>query len=157
MRYFRICWILLFINELYYIQRTEVENDLLFLEFIQLFIFSLLMLQNKFFCLKVFYGFFNFFISITLLAAQAYSGYYVMSLFTLALFVVYGLIYYSILQNANIMRITVFEEDCTICLSNENGQITLSCSHHFHRQCINNWLSLKNECPICRVLVDYPQ
>jgi hypothetical protein len=46
---------------------------------------------------------------------------------------------------------------CPICLiniENDNETIDLSCSHNFHRICINEWLqsneSMANTCPLCR-------
>jgi hypothetical protein len=41
---------------------------------------------------------------------------------------------------------------CVICLEAfEDGDEfrTLSCSHCFHRQCIDNWLELRSSCPLC--------
>ncbi len=43
---------------------------------------------------------------------------------------------------------------CVICLdelgSNLSDIQTLSCDHRFHAQCLDRWLSLNNNCPICR-------
>ena len=39
---------------------------------------------------------------------------------------------------------------CSICLE-DNPDYTLSmCGHKFHRECIEEWLSIKPECPLCR-------
>ncbi|XP_010448909.1 PREDICTED: peroxisome biogenesis factor 10-like [Camelina sativa] len=45
------------------------------------------------------------------------------------------------------------ETDCPICLnelSGPMGRVELSCSHHFHRDCIMMWLGSNESCPICR-------
>ena len=43
-------------------------------------------------------------------------------------------------------------DECTICLSNDldNEWVKLNCQHIFHRDCITEWLSINNTCPICR-------
>lgn len=42
---------------------------------------------------------------------------------------------------------------CAVCLdsfkSRQHARF-LVCSHKFHRQCLDRWLSRKNECPVCR-------
>tara|TARA_B100000073_G_C23605289_1_gene522152 strand:- start:298 stop:804 length:507 start_codon:yes stop_codon:yes gene_type:complete len=42
--------------------------------------------------------------------------------------------------------------DCVICLEacNDSEKKTLNCKHSFHKECIEEWSNLKNECPICR-------
>ena len=43
-------------------------------------------------------------------------------------------------------------EQCGICLSDENllkGYMT-SCNHQFHAECLQQWISKHNSCPICR-------
>jgi hypothetical protein len=48
-------------------------------------------------------------------------------------------------QNANI---------CSICLeSNSKSSERLECGHHFHKECIDPWLSSNNTCPLCRLKV----
>ena len=45
-------------------------------------------------------------------------------------------------------------EQCAICLSDENlleGFIT-TCNHQFHVECLQQWFSKHNTCPICRSL-----
>ncbi|XP_053693580.1 uncharacterized protein LOC128741650 [Sabethes cyaneus] len=49
------------------------------------------------------------------------------------------------------------EEDrnfCAICRAciKYNKRKTLECQHCFHEKCINQWLVLKQTCPICRML-----
>ena len=44
-------------------------------------------------------------------------------------------------------------DTCAICYSEyeENKKIgKLQCGHLFHVDCIKNWLSRKNSCPMCR-------
>ena len=43
------------------------------------------------------------------------------------------------------------EEECSICLSpllNE-PQLTMECSHKYHKTCITAWLKRKTTCPLC--------
>jgi len=51
-------------------------------------------------------------------------------------------------------------DDCSICLSAyDAGQELrrLSCGHHFHRHCLDPWLSnQRNRCPLCMVVVGLP-
>lgn len=46
------------------------------------------------------------------------------------------------------------EEDklkCSICSEELSSGIKyLNCAHGFHRQCIDDWLELKANCPLCR-------
>lgn len=45
------------------------------------------------------------------------------------------------------------QTQCPICLIDfEEGNILdgFTCKHIFHKECINNWLLLKNTCPMCR-------
>lgn len=42
-------------------------------------------------------------------------------------------------------------EECSICLEELISDITiLVCSHRFHKKCINSWIKIKPNCPICR-------
>jgi len=44
------------------------------------------------------------------------------------------------------------ETECSICLDNillHDLHIT-PCKHHFHNDCIRNWMNLNNNCPNCR-------
>ncbi|GFQ98926.1 RING-type domain-containing protein [Trichonephila clavata] len=45
---------------------------------------------------------------------------------------------------------------CSICLDTENHPTNrqLFCGHVFHSKCINNWLSFRFSCPVCRVPAD---
>jgi len=48
----------------------------------------------------------------------------------------------------------LYQNECTICLENfnENEKLyELSCKHYYHKDCIDDWLSKKNTCPLCRL------
>jgi hypothetical protein len=46
-------------------------------------------------------------------------------------------------------------ENCTICLLDiESNSKKLDCGHKFHKICIKRWLSIKDNCPICRSKVN---
>lgn len=42
--------------------------------------------------------------------------------------------------------------ECSICLKiiQENKKYKTQCNHVFHRDCINRWLMIKQNCPYCR-------
>ncbi len=44
------------------------------------------------------------------------------------------------------------EQECCICLEIESEKewASLKCNHEFHYDCINQWVLIKNNCPICR-------
>ena len=45
------------------------------------------------------------------------------------------------------------KEDCLICHDNfekNNRAIVLSCNHFFHKECIQQWFTKSNKCPLCR-------
>ncbi|ORZ19884.1 hypothetical protein BCR42DRAFT_410721 [Absidia repens] len=45
------------------------------------------------------------------------------------------------------------DASCTICLSDyEDGDLIckLRCDHHFHRDCVHEWLALNFKCPLCQ-------
>lgn len=42
------------------------------------------------------------------------------------------------------------DEICTICFSKYKDPAKLKCEHIFCYECINNWIKVKLECPICR-------
>ncbi|XP_045793084.1 E3 ubiquitin-protein ligase RZF1-like [Trifolium pratense] len=48
------------------------------------------------------------------------------------------------------------EATCSICLcelSNDSSAVQISCSHVFHRDCIEKWITVKRTCPLCRIIV----
>ena len=48
-------------------------------------------------------------------------------------------------------------ERCTVCLCDfDSGDEVraLNCSHKFHVECIDQWLSINKKCPLCREDVD---
>lgn len=59
--------------------------------------------------------------------------------------------------------VDVREEECCICvcvMDKPSEVIRLDCGHYFHTYCINQWLTQKQDCPICRTHTinkeDYP-
>eukprot|EP01091_Cochliopodium_minus_P017121 TRINITY_DN6613_c0_g1_i1.p1 TRINITY_DN6613_c0_g1~~TRINITY_DN6613_c0_g1_i1.p1 ORF type:complete len:247 (-),score=24.97 TRINITY_DN6613_c0_g1_i1:112-819(-) len=48
-----------------------------------------------------------------------------------------------------------FEYDkCSICLE-ENCDYIADCEHNFHKECLENWIMIKNECPVCKSKIKY--
>ncbi|MCH83561.1 RING finger-like protein [Trifolium medium] len=48
------------------------------------------------------------------------------------------------------------EATCSICLcelSNDSSVVQIRCSHVFHRDCIQKWITVKRTCPLCRINV----
>jgi len=41
-------------------------------------------------------------------------------------------------------------EECSICLKDMWTQVTLSCGHKYHFNCINTWFGYQKNCPYCR-------
>lgn len=41
-------------------------------------------------------------------------------------------------------------KDCALCFNDSYFSKKLSCSHHFCLNCISEWTSIKNNCPMCR-------
>mmetsp|Transcript_10919 Transcript_10919/g.19740 ORF Transcript_10919/g.19740 Transcript_10919/m.19740 type:complete len:446 (-) Transcript_10919:387-1724(-) len=49
------------------------------------------------------------------------------------------------------------DHSCVICLSNyvkDEMISTLPCKHHFHQNCINEWLAVDKSCPLCKQDID---
>lgn len=42
-------------------------------------------------------------------------------------------------------------ENCTICLSDDDGEWReLKCQHHYHHECLRQWMLMSLLCPVCR-------
>ena len=55
------------------------------------------------------------------------------------------------IKSSNVTQET--EKDCVICIEQclvGEWTRTLHCAHFFHRHCIDPWLRVQNNCPICR-------
>ena len=39
---------------------------------------------------------------------------------------------------------------CPICLETMYFPFVLGCNHSFHEDCIEEWMYIKNNCPMCR-------
>lgn len=46
--------------------------------------------------------------------------------------------------------ILVEPEECSVCLKDMWTQVTLSCGHKYHFNCINTWFGYQKNCPYCR-------
>ena len=47
-----------------------------------------------------------------------------------------------------------YDKECTICLEEfvvDELLYKLVCHHYYHKDCIDDWLSKKNTCPLCRL------
>lgn len=43
------------------------------------------------------------------------------------------------------------DEECAICMDKETKEwAELPCRHRFHYDCVNVWVNLRNNCPVCR-------
>ncbi len=50
------------------------------------------------------------------------------------------------------------KKDCVICLTafeKGNQVLILPCTHLFHPNCIKDWFSSNNTCPICKTAIDH--
>ena len=57
-------------------------------------------------------------------------------------------------HNRNLNDSYRFGRDCSICLEKLNkNKVYLNCNHYFHKDCINNWKTRNNTCPICRTRI----
>ena len=49
-----------------------------------------------------------------------------------------------------------YYKECVICLEdmkNDEELILISCSHIFHKECIQKWFNKNNICPLCDYIV----
>jgi len=54
-------------------------------------------------------------------------------------------------------ELPVSQTSCAICMTEfvkDENLRSLQCSHHFHRECIDKWLSVGTTCPVCKGEVD---
>jgi hypothetical protein len=42
---------------------------------------------------------------------------------------------------------------CSICFDHIQEIYILKCNHVFHEECIQKWIHIKNECPLCRCVI----
>lgn len=45
-----------------------------------------------------------------------------------------------------------FDEICPICLQIQKSY-KLPCNHIFHKNCITEWITIQQNCPVCRLRV----
>lgn len=45
--------------------------------------------------------------------------------------------------------------ECTICLSNIDEPYKTKCNHYFHKECLDQWILIKSNCPNCRKSLKY--
>lgn len=45
--------------------------------------------------------------------------------------------------------------ECPICMTEMIVCCELQCKHHFHKECIENWVKTHNTCPMCRQEILY--
>jgi len=46
---------------------------------------------------------------------------------------------------------------CVICLNNITCNFCVTkCNHKFHTNCLQEWLLIKPQCPMCRYYIDVP-
>ena len=59
--------------------------------------------------------------------------------------------------NTNNINTNDNDINCIICYCNDNNDYLkkLKCGHLFHNNCINEWIKIKRECPICKKYIQY--
>jgi hypothetical protein len=59
-------------------------------------------------------------------------------------------------DNISVISYSSDINNCSICMSHYNikNLHTLNCNHVFHKDCINEWLTKNNTCPLCRAIVN---
>ncbi len=61
------------------------------------------------------------------------------------------------INDDNISLKSLEDSYCSVCLSSLINDISkLSCNHSFHEKCINEWLKVKDTCPLCRFSIIRP-
>ncbi|KAG5238583.1 hypothetical protein OIU78_008279 [Salix suchowensis] len=59
-----------------------------------------------------------------------------------------------IFMTTNVANDVIVETECSICLSlfedEEKVKVLAVCSHVYHSECIDMWLSSQSSCPVCR-------
>ncbi|XP_036401961.1 leukemia NUP98 fusion partner 1 [Megalops cyprinoides] len=64
-------------------------------------------------------------------------------------------------RSRNVMSLSDADDLCMICHENMRSCGTvvteLHCSHHFHKECIEQWLWKKQSCPTCHIHVAMPE
>ncbi|KAK2993176.1 hypothetical protein RJ640_030800 [Escallonia rubra] len=60
----------------------------------------------------------------------------------------------TIKQQADEVRIILFNDVCAICSDDikygERCRALPNCSHMYHQQCLDEWLKINEDCPLCR-------
>ena len=46
--------------------------------------------------------------------------------------------------------------DCSICLETPINKVTTTCNHIFCGDCLNKWLHIRSNCPLCRQPINIP-
>ncbi|QKF94519.1 zinc finger RING-type protein [Fadolivirus algeromassiliense] len=60
-------------------------------------------------------------------------------------------------DSEDLIRINADSTACSICLENYTEDCSvryLPCTHHYHKQCCDDWLKINKSCPLCRASVD---
>ena len=50
-----------------------------------------------------------------------------------------------------------YDEDehlCVICRDDMKQCVRLACTHEFHVECLQDWISRSKDCPLCRTTID---
>lgn len=86
-----------------------------------------------------------------------YTSIFIIQLNAISIIIIFGLIsiyaFFTTLCNPYFCIKTDRNNkiECPICLDkNDKLWVTTKCNHRFHRECLNEWLQISNNCPICR-------
>ena len=104
-----------------------------------------------------------------LLLANFILGWLIVLIYLLYIFISFSLETHSNINNSAIdnegflsIEIQTYpstmisDSSCSICIvdySNDDEILKLECDHSFHNNCIREWLSLNDTCPMCRNIV----